>query len=355
MTPPRFAFYLTCLFLGMIAHMTTLKQSSSVHQESGLVSVNVGGNVTLRCFSEDDFSLKFHWYKQTLGQKPKLMSTFYKYNKNGSFHDEFKDNPRFILDTGNGKNHLKISDLHLSDSATYFCASSYPFKFEFAEGAILNVKGSGSNLQAFIHQPASATIQPGDSVTLNCTVHTGTCDGEHSVYWFRSSGESRPAIIYTHGVRNDQCERKPKTQTQTCVYNFPMKSLNLSDAGTYYCAVVSCGEILFGNGTEMDIEHGVDSLVLVYLLSVAVAFTTILVVILAFSVYKMNKINCCQCTGNSYSLYLIAYIHCTWHFSKRAFHSVYFFITRFSTKKFSCLYSKCRSPRCRQPPLRCFK
>ncbi|XP_078137836.1 uncharacterized protein LOC144537857 [Centroberyx gerrardi] len=297
MTPSKFAFYLTCLFLGMIVHMTTLKQSSSVRQESGLVSVNVGDNVTLQCFCEGDVAAKFYWYKQTLGQRPKLMSTFYKYDKNGSFHDEFKDNPRFILDTGNGKNHLKISDLRLSDSATYFCASSYSFKFEFAEGAILSVKGSGSNIQAFIHQPASATIQPGDSVTLNCTVHTGTCEGEHSVYWFRSSGESRPAIIYTHGVRNDQCERKPKTQTQTCVYNFPMKSLNVSDAGTYYCAVVSCGEILFGNGTKMDIENGVDYLVLVYFFSAALAITTILIVILAFSVYKMNKRNC-QCTAS---------------------------------------------------------
>ncbi|XP_071395276.1 uncharacterized protein [Centroberyx affinis] len=269
MTPLKFAFYLTCLFLGRMAHMTTLKQSSSVHQESGLVSVNVGDNVTLRCFCEGDVAVLFYWYKQTLGQRPRLMSTFYKYDKNGSFHDEFKYDPRFILDTGNGKNHLKITDLRLSDSATYFCASSYSYKFEFAAGAILSVKGSGSNIQAFIHQPASETIQPGGSVTLTCTVHTGTCDGEHSVYWFRSSGESHPAIIYTHGVRNDQCERKPKTQTQTCVYNFPMKSLNLSDAGTYYCAVVSCGEILFGNGTKMDIE-----------------------------LYKMNKRNCGQCTDS---------------------------------------------------------
>ena len=41
----------------------------------------------------------------------------------------------------------------------------------------------------------------------------------------------------------------------------------------------------------------VDSFVLVYFLSAALAFTIMLVALLAFSVYKMNKINC-QCTGN---------------------------------------------------------
>uniref|UniRef100_A0A3B4YHW9 Ig-like domain-containing protein n=1 Tax=Seriola lalandi dorsalis TaxID=1841481 RepID=A0A3B4YHW9_SERLL len=108
--------------------------------------------------------------------------------------------------------------------------------------------------QALVHQSGSETIQPGGSVTLSCTVHTGTCDGEHSVYWFKDSEESHPGLIYTHGDRNDQCERKPETQTQTCVYNLPMENLNRSHAGTYYCAVASCGHILFGNGTKLDVE-----------------------------------------------------------------------------------------------------
>ncbi|XP_045074618.1 signal-regulatory protein delta-like [Coregonus clupeaformis] len=96
-----------------------------------------------------------------------------------------------------------------------------------------------------IQQPVSESVQPGDSVTLNCTIHTETCAGEHSVYWFRhGSGESRPGIIYTHGYRSDQCERSPETgsPTQSCVYNLPKRNLSLSDAGTYYCAVASFPE-----------------------------------------------------------------------------------------------------------------
>ncbi|XP_045897162.1 uncharacterized protein LOC123964097 [Micropterus dolomieu] len=293
MAPPNFALYFTCLFMATLAHVTTLKQSS-LHFKS----TNVEDSVTLPCFCENDVAVMFYWYKQTVGQTPKLMSTFYKHNNKGTFNDEFKDNPRFSLDTQNRKNHLKISDLHISDSATYYCVASNLHEFEFCEGTTVSVKGSGLTVPALVLQSASETIQPGGSVTLNCTVHTGTCDGEHSVYWFKNSEESHPGLIYTHGGRNDQCARNSSTQTHTCVYNLPLESLNPSHAGTYYCAVASCGHVLFGNGTKLDIDPEVDFSVLMYFLSAALAFTTILVVLLAFSLCKMNK-RTCQCTEST--------------------------------------------------------
>ncbi|XP_067436042.1 immunoglobulin kappa light chain-like isoform X1 [Thunnus thynnus] len=286
MTSPVFALYLTCLFLGKTAQTTALKFSSSVRQDSSFISANVGDSVSLRCSYKGDVAAKLYWYKQTLGQKPRIISTLYDYESNGTFYNEFSNNPRFTLDTENNKNHLRITDLHISDSATYYCVSSFLNKIEFLEGTTLSVKGSG-NIQALVHQSASESIQPGGSVTLNCAVHTGTCDdGNHSVYWFKNSQESQPGIIYTHGGRNDQCERNNNTQTNTCVYNLPLKSLDLSHAGTYYCAVVSCGQILFGNGTKLDVGY---SAVLVYFLSGALAFTTILSVLLAFSVCMMKR------------------------------------------------------------------
>ncbi|XP_062300827.1 uncharacterized protein LOC134005837 [Scomber scombrus] len=290
MTSPVFVLYLTCLFVGRMAHLTDLKFSSSVHQDSGFVSANVGDSVILRCSVKGDDAGKLYWYKQTLGEKPMLISFFYEYDKNNTFYNEFKNNPRFTLDTGNSKNHLAITHLQISDSATYYCVNSYYKTLEFLEVTTVNVKGSGVKIRAFVNQSASESIQPGGSVTLYCTVHTGTCDdGEHSVYWFKNSEESHPGLIYTHGGRNDQCERNTNIQAQTCVYNLPMKSLNLSHAGTYYCAVASCGQILFGDGTKLDVCNEVDSLVLVYFLSGALAFTTILSVLLAFSMYKIKR------------------------------------------------------------------
>ncbi|XP_040887412.1 uncharacterized protein LOC121177237 isoform X2 [Toxotes jaculatrix] len=303
MTPPVFALYVTGLLLVRMADLTALEPSSS--SSLRFVSVNVGDQVTLECFySNNTVAVMFFWYKQILGQNPKQVSKFYKHDKVGTLKDEFSKDPRFELEAKSGINHLKISDLRTSDSATYYCVS-YSYTLEFLESIVVIVKGSGMNIQAVAHRSSSETVQPGGSVTLSCTVHTGTCDDEHSVYWFRNSEESQPELIYTHGDRNDQCERKPDTQTHTCVYNLPLGNLNLSHTGTYYCAVASCGHILFGNGTEVDFKDEVDSHVLVYFLTGALAVTTILVVLLAHTAYRMYETNSCQCTGglNYYSLH----------------------------------------------------
>ena len=241
------------LYVCSISHLfsaqTAVRFSPSVHPEGGFLSVKTGENLTLPCFYEASIVARLYWYKQPLGQKLQLIATMFTFDKIGTFYGEFNNNPRFTLDTGDGKNHLKISDLRISDSAAYNCMSTFFSALHISESITVSVTGS-----AWVHQSASEIIQPGGSVTLNCTVHTGTCDGEHSVYWFKHSQESHPGLIYTHGGRNDQCERKDNTQTHTCVYNLPVKSLNLSHAGTYYCAVASCGHIVFGDGTKLDFQ-----------------------------------------------------------------------------------------------------
>ncbi|CAI5672420.1 unnamed protein product [Oreochromis niloticus] len=290
-----FFFCLLCLLFGKMVQMTESQMFSSEHQESRFISAQVGGKVTLKCLYDAHVSARVFWFKQNLGQKPKIISHFFKYNVNNSFNEELRNNPRFTLDTQDGKYHLTIKDLQISDSATYYCVQ-YSYTLTFLENIIISVKGSGVNIQTVVQQSASETIQPGGSVTLNCTVHTGTCDGEHSVYWFKDSDESHPGLIYTHLGRNDQCDNKPSTQTHTCVYSLPMSNLSVSHAGTYYCAVTSCGRILFGNGTKLEPKGTFNSHGLVYFLSGALTFSTILSILLGYLLYKTNKRNRQQST-----------------------------------------------------------
>ncbi|XP_026186738.1 uncharacterized protein LOC113144726 [Mastacembelus armatus] len=106
-----------------------------------------------------------------------------------------------------------------------------------------------------VQSTVSDPVHPGDSVTLQCSVlsdsESDTCPRNHSVYWFRAgSDESHPNIIYTDG--NNECEKRSDT-VKSCVYHFSV-DISSSDAGTYYCAVATCGQILFGNGTKLDID-----------------------------------------------------------------------------------------------------
>lgn len=54
--------------------------------------------------------------------------------------------------------------------------------------------------------------------------------------------------------QEEDCE--DDSTTQICVYTLAKRNLSLSDAGIYYCAVLACGKIVFGNGTHLEFITG---------------------------------------------------------------------------------------------------
>ncbi|XP_028329923.1 immunoglobulin kappa light chain-like [Gouania willdenowi] len=293
MTCAHFVLSLICLL--SIAQETCQSSSSSLYQERRLISVNVGDNVTLLCLYENDDASFIFWYKQPLGKQPKIISTYLKYKKDGTSHDEFINNTRFTSDMRDNTLYLTISNVQVSDSATYYCAKSmHSFSLEFLEGTTVFVKNANSSFNALVQQSDSETIHPGDSVTLKCTASTGSCDGEPSVYWFKNSEDHHPSLIYTQSDNSDQCERKTN-KTHTCVSNLSLKNLDQSNAGTYYCAVTVCGRIVFGNGTKL--KDGFNHWVLVYVLGGALLVTSIILILLIIFMYKMLKANSSRSTA----------------------------------------------------------
>lgn len=99
-----------------------------------------------------------------------------------------------------------------------------------------------ANSKEVSQEPVYTLADPGSSVTMNCTVKPGVCTEDQSVYRFKHG--SRHGIFHTN-----QCKQFPKSESQSCVYHLQKSNISWSDAGTYYCAVASCGEVLFGNGT----------------------------------------------------------------------------------------------------------
>ncbi|XP_041635897.1 uncharacterized protein LOC121504880 [Cheilinus undulatus] len=257
-----------------------------------LLYAEPGQNVTLPCFLNSSIN-QLSWYKQNAGDPPQIISTIYKLKQTSNkFYNQFKDSKRFSVQTGEGFYHLIISGVQDSDSAMYYCGQTMISHTEFREGIFLVFRGSG--VRSYIEQPASDTVKPGGSVTLQCSVRNGTCDGDHSVYWFKkdSGTKNSPSGIIYINSNSSQCGQNPKSEgpEQRCVYSLSKGRVTESDAGTYYCAVAHCGDILFGTGTRLDVDQGKENvLILMYCVAAALLVSIIFNVVLLCILCKTSK------------------------------------------------------------------
>ncbi|XP_019937812.2 uncharacterized protein [Paralichthys olivaceus] len=234
----------------------SLLQTAEVPQQIPLTVAKLGDNLTLTCPISDNGSWLFYWYKLNYGYMVQILAqgSSGKIQLKGQF-----DNPRFTVMKVGEEYRLTIRNLSKDDEATYICQAGEAFIMTFINGTIVAVKDH-KNLQTHIYvkqSPETASVQPGHSTTLQCSLlskhkeNSVQCPGEHRVHWFRAgSGQSQSGIIYTQSSRSDEQEQK------SCVYSLSKTIQNSSDAGTYHCAVVTCGEILFGEGTKVEIRTG---------------------------------------------------------------------------------------------------
>ncbi|XP_043954151.1 uncharacterized protein LOC122820643 [Gambusia affinis] len=212
------------------------------------------------------------------------MSEFYKHKQTGSPHsDLITSDPRFKVEPGSGQFHLEILNAQVSDSATYYCVSLFSQAFEFLEGITVLVDGSGFKTEGVANLPESENARPGGSAATHCTLRNGPYDGEHGFHWFKGSEDSFLKLIYTHKSSDNMSDKK--ANTHSCVYVLPLNGLDASQALDYDCAVASCGQVLFGNTTHLDLTY--DSVTI--FLSAACALTSALSLLLGLSLCKKQN------------------------------------------------------------------
>ncbi|XP_037636184.1 uncharacterized protein LOC119494402 [Sebastes umbrosus] len=266
-----------------------LIQAEEVSHQISMTVVEVGGNITLHCPVSEREGYFFYWYKQPLGF---MIQTVAK----GSFTQPKLDtqfnNSRFKVTAGKNQYNLTITNVSKEDEATYFCHKGTAYSHSFVNGIFLAVNDRKHQKSFYVKQ-SPKSVQPGDSVTLQCSLHSKNkevqCPGKQNVYWFRSgSGQSHPGIIYTHS--DEQEER-------SCVYSLSKTIQNSSDNGTYYCAVVTCGEVLLGEGTKVETRPKLDPVLIV--LGALLACCVTVIVVLIFCVSRRRVCEHCKAGARS--------------------------------------------------------
>ncbi|XP_018549269.1 signal-regulatory protein beta-2 [Lates calcarifer] len=264
-----------------------------------VITVHLGEPVTFTCVlpGTELSNRQFYWFKQNTGDNLKLIVTLWKSTK-PEFTPEFSESRLQVNDHKSFIN-LTIVKTIQEDEGMYHCAIMEWIKTKWS-GTYLSVKGNAqrtSNYTVVQSPTVSDPVRPGESVTLQCSVlsdsQNKTCSGDHSVYWFRAgSDKSHPNIIYTDGNKSNECEKKPDARSppKSCVYHFS-KNISSSDSGTYYCAVATCGEIIFGDGTKLEIEG---ALISSHTTHTAFIIMGILIICLAISVIGNVVLICNQ-------------------------------------------------------------
>uniref|UniRef100_A0A671XXL0 Ig-like domain-containing protein n=1 Tax=Sparus aurata TaxID=8175 RepID=A0A671XXL0_SPAAU len=281
----------------VVIHLDDLSRRCTDDLNFEMKTVKVGHDVTLTCARHDSWlSTQLFWIRLVSGNMPELLGGTYSFDFDG-----VNKTPRITAKQGDGTFLLHISEAQLSDTGLYYCLKQKQLDMTFMEGTFLRIQEP--DITTAIQLPASGPVLPGDSVTLQCSVLSDSqnkpCPGDHSVFWFRAgSEESDPTFIYSHGNSGAECETSLEARSpQKCVYSFS-KNFSSSDAGTYYCAVATCGEILFGNGIKLDVEALWDlqtANTVVFLLCAALAISLI---VISYLSYTMKKKYCGCCNGN---------------------------------------------------------
>uniref|UniRef100_A0A8B9R6I3 Ig-like domain-containing protein n=1 Tax=Astyanax mexicanus TaxID=7994 RepID=A0A8B9R6I3_ASTMX len=220
--------------------------------------------VTLRCsFEEQKMNEKMVWYKQKPGQAPQNVGSLIANIK--IFSPEFEKSKIKLERTSNSIS-LIIPNTTKHDEGTYFCGFSLINTVQFSTGTFLTVTDDSQPNILVLQTPVSSSVPSGEAVNLQCTVLSEIRSAELRVFWIRSAaGSSFPEIIFTHhnssssssSSSSNNSSSSSNNSSRQCeinsVYNFSKIIGNDNDTGIFYCAVQTCGRIIIGNGTTVNL------------------------------------------------------------------------------------------------------
>ncbi|XP_068571288.1 immunoglobulin kappa light chain-like isoform X1 [Cebidichthys violaceus] len=271
----------------------SLVQTADVPHQISWTVLELGDNLTVSCTFLKAEARLFYWYKLKFGY---MVQTVAAGIYNTITLEEQFNKSRFSVTKVNDQYVLDIRNVSKEDEATYFCQAGSAYTMKIKNGTLLAVKDFKNQQRSFYvkQSPETESVHPGDSVALQCSLlsmnkeNRVQCPDEHRVYWFRSgSGESHPGLIYNNSDKQEE---------RSCVYSLS-KTIQTSDAGTYYCAVATFGEILFGEGTKVETRSKLELVVIA--LGVLLACCVTVIVLLIFYINRRRVCEHCKAEATS--------------------------------------------------------
>ncbi|XP_041846605.1 roundabout homolog 3-like [Melanotaenia boesemani] len=254
------------ILLSTLAVIQTLDVPSKI----SLTEVDLGDSVTLTCKPSKHYSGLLYWFRMKFGYmfETVAMGTFQTPSLQGQFNTSkfkvFKDHS------------LTIRNVSKEDEAMYFCQAGAAYQMSFVNGTHLAVNDPQNKQKTVKLSSDVELVSLGNKINLQCSFLKESprqCPDEDRVFWYRAGSESEPGFIYAD---KSSCD---KQSGRRCVSRLSKIIQNPSDAGNDYCAVATCGEILFGEGTKVEIREqwGLPVIVLGTLLALSVIVIAILV------------------------------------------------------------------------------
>uniref|UniRef100_A0A672ZPS8 Ig-like domain-containing protein n=1 Tax=Sphaeramia orbicularis TaxID=375764 RepID=A0A672ZPS8_9TELE len=220
---------------------TSLIQAAEFPRPISSTMVKFGDNTSFYCPVTYGHAY-YYWYKQPLGRQ--IQTVAGRVYAEIRMENQFKST-RFNITENKGQYVFTIRNIRKEDEAMYFCQNGPAHGLTFMNSTFIFI--------SMEQTPPAASVQRGHSVSLQCSLLSDNkenpvqCPDEHNVYWFRAaSGGYGPGIIYTHKNKTEEPDKRK------CIYRVSKTVQDLSDSGTYYCAVATCGQILFGGGTKVE-------------------------------------------------------------------------------------------------------
>ncbi|XP_053735636.1 uncharacterized protein LOC128767552 [Synchiropus splendidus] len=202
-----------------------------------LRSVPVGESLTLYCSSQNSYGT-LRWIRLSIDKSVEYLAT-----------SDSRESSDVVKKDESGKFDLPLHGVLLNETGFYICCEVWYTDLKILNVTFLHVEEVSPHVTDI--EEDSSEVHSGLSYKHQCSVSSSskTSSCSERVYWFKPRADKSPSLLVAHEHEGEECGWNSTTGLKKCVYSVS-RDVDWSHDETLYCAVLSCGQIFFGNGLK---------------------------------------------------------------------------------------------------------